>query len=258
MRRDLTRAQLIELAHQYRVDPVYLEKDLVLTEIIRHYAQGPLADVLVLKGGQALRHVYGSARLSKDIDYVARRRMEFEVVREATAIDWPRISFPDRPEGRTKFGFRVRPIRYRGPLGFNDTVELEVSFRGDLVRDPQPGTYVSEFCEPFGLLVMDFNEMVAEKIRALYQRGNSRDLYDLWFMLGRPGLPLDPDMVRDILPHKFRPPLVAKGWNRGVLYDRIREAEALWDATLGPLLPDRPSFDEALTVVERGLRFLPR
>jgi nucleotidyltransferase AbiEii toxin of type IV toxin-antitoxin system len=30
---------------------------------------------------------------------------------------------------------------------------------------------------------MDLNEMIAEKVRALYQRGHPRDLYDLWFVL---------------------------------------------------------------------------
>lgn len=36
---------------------------------------------LVLKGGQALRHVYGSARFSKDVDYAARRRFDYSDLR---------------------------------------------------------------------------------------------------------------------------------------------------------------------------------
>lgn len=79
---DVSRGRLIELGEESSVDPVYLEKDFVLTEIIHAFAIGPHREQLVLKGGQALRHIYGSRRLSRDADYVARRRIEFDDLRD--------------------------------------------------------------------------------------------------------------------------------------------------------------------------------
>ncbi|MBI2939324.1 MAG: nucleotidyl transferase AbiEii/AbiGii toxin family protein [Chloroflexi bacterium] len=213
-------ARLIELAEELGVDPVYLEKDFVLTEVIRNYATGPYRDVLVLKGGQALRHIYGSARLSRDVDYVARRRLEFDDLRESLTVRYPRLAFPEKPVGRTAHGFLVRPITYRGPLGNRDSIELEISFRGDLVLDPDLADYRSPFHEPFQVPVMQVNEMITEV--------------------------------------KFRPPLVAGGWDRGQLYERVREEAALWEQSLRALVPSYPSFDEALAVVERSLRFLAK
>src|SRR5690242_7547857 len=94
-------ALLRELAQQYGVDPVYLEKDFVLTEIIYAYATGPYRDQLILKGGQALRHIHGSPRLSKDVDYVATRRIEFTALMDVLDIRYPRLQLPDEPAGRT-------------------------------------------------------------------------------------------------------------------------------------------------------------
>jgi predicted nucleotidyltransferase component of viral defense system len=50
---------LQETAQALGVDPLFVERDWVLTEIIFHPAQHP-EHRLVLKGGQALRHIYGN------------------------------------------------------------------------------------------------------------------------------------------------------------------------------------------------------
>jgi uncharacterized protein len=254
---DVNRALLIELAEEIGVDPVYLEKDFVLTEIVHAYATGPHREQLVLKGGQALRHIYGSRRLSRDADYVARRRIEFDDLRHGLAIRYPRLTLPAQPAGRTVRGITIDPIEYRGPLGNRDNVELEVSFREDLVLEPEWRTYPSPFRESFAVLVMRIDEMVAEKVRALYQRGNPRDLYDLWFAFTAPAIALDRAAIADLVPRKIRPPFVAHGWDRSRLYDRLLANRGDWEPLIA-VAPDRPLFDTAFDVVERGLRFLPR
>jgi predicted nucleotidyltransferase component of viral defense system len=251
-------ALLRELAEQRGVDAVYLEKDFVLTEIIHAYATGPHGDQLVLKGGQALRHIYDSPRFSKDVDYVARRRIEFDALMEALHITYPRLQLPAAPAGRTSSGLHIEPVEYRGPLGQWDNVEIEVSFRRDLALEPQPVAYRSPFREPFDVLVMDLHEMVAEKVRAMYQRGNPRDLYDLWFVFTRLASSVDLGTVVQLIPGKFRPPLVRGGWDRSRLFTRMDEERHTWDDALDALAPDHPPFDDARTTVEQALRMLPR
>jgi uncharacterized protein len=251
-------ALLRDLAEQHGVDAVYLEKDFVLTEIIHAYATGPYGDKLVLKGGQALRHIYGSPRFSKDVDYVATQRIEFAALMEALDIQYPRLQLPTEPAGRTSRGLHIEPIEYRGPLGQWDNVEIEVSFRGDLALEPQRVAYCSVFRESFDVLVMDLHEMMAEKIRAMYQRGNPRDLYDLWFIFTRLTGTIDPATVAQLIPGKFRPPLVRGGWDRSRLFTRMDQERHTWDDALDALTPDHPRFNEARTTVERALRFLPR
>lgn len=57
MTQPINPATLQEMAEDLGIDPLALERDWVLTEIIHHLAQQPLGQELVLKGGQALRHV---------------------------------------------------------------------------------------------------------------------------------------------------------------------------------------------------------
>jgi predicted nucleotidyltransferase component of viral defense system len=270
----MNRARLNELADALDIDPVYLERDFVLTEIIRRIATGPLGNQLVLKGGLALRHVYGSQRFSKDVDYVATRRIEFDELRDALEIRQPRLTLPERPEGRTARSITLAPIRYRSLLGLESTVEMEVSFRGDLALEPQRQRYENPFAESFEVLVMVLNEMVAEKVRALSQRGHPRDLYDLWFVLtalpalapptpssaslASPAPPsqVDEAVIAGLIPRKFRPTLVRGGWDYGRLYVRAEANATQWEPLLRGLVPDPPSFDGALTAVQRALRFL--
>lgn len=256
--RSINRAVLEDIAEELGIPVVFLEKDWVLTEIIHAAATGPLADQLVLKGGQALRHIYASKRLSTDVDYVARRRIEFESLRDALVIPQPRIRLPEVPEGRTRYGFKVRPIAYRALLTREGTVELEVSFRDDLVLEPDHFPFVSPFRSPFLVRVMALDEMVSEKLRALYQRGSPRDLFDLWFILTGPATPTNPERIKALLPRKFDEKHVRGGWDRSKLYERIETNAKSWHDTLSALIPEHPDFDEALMTVQRALHFLPR
>lgn len=248
-------ATLQEMAEEVGIEPLVLERDWVLTEIVYHLAQQPVGQDLVLKGGQALRHVYRSERFSKDVDYVARRRVDFAELRDLLTIRYPtRLRPPVAPPLSTKFGLKIDPISYTGPLRVPGTVEVEVSFREDIQLAARPMDYISLFREPFPVAVMDLHEMVAEKVRAMVQRGNPRDLYDLWFIFSRIDVSLSNETVARLLPLKFAPPLVSKGWRKQDLYTTIRAKESDWENALRVLVVDPPSFDEALDVVERALR----
>src|SRR5579871_1102704 len=187
-------AILQEYAQQAGIDPLILERDWVLTEIIYRLAETTGTD-LVLKGGQALRHVYGSGRFSKDVDYVAGRRLDFDELRAHLTIKYPRLRTPDQPAGPTKFNLTLRPISYVGPLNVRGTVEVEISYRETVILPPNTLLYTSPFRDPFPVIVMDLHKMIAEKIRALHQRGNPRDLYDLWFLFSQQGATIDPNRV---------------------------------------------------------------
>ena len=70
----LSRAELQRLANRERVALGILEKDYVLTEVLKALSQVPaLKDLLIFKGGTALRKVYFPHwRYSEDLDFTAR------------------------------------------------------------------------------------------------------------------------------------------------------------------------------------------
>jgi predicted nucleotidyltransferase component of viral defense system len=254
MTQPINPATLQEMAQDLGVDPLALERDWVLTEIIYHLAQQPLGQELVLKGGQALRHVYGSDRFSKDVDYVAHRRVDFADLRDLLSIRYPRLRPPAEPPESTRFGLKIDPITYTGPLRIPGTVEVEVSFREKIQRTAHSMAFISPFREPFPVAVMDLHEMIAEKVRAMVQRGNPRDLYELWFIFSRVDTAISADVVAELIPRKFPPSLVSKGWRPQDLYTKIRRTEPEWTSALAVLIAEPPTFDDALAVVEKSLR----
>lgn len=184
--------------------------------------------------------------------------MDFADLRDLLSIRYPRLRPPDEPHGATKFGLKIDLIAYTGPLRVPGTVEVEVSFREEIALPAQSLAYISPFREPFPVAVMDLHEMIAEKVRALVQRGNPRDLYDLWFIFSRIGSPISDDIVAELIPRTFIPPLVSRGWRPQELYTNIRRAEAEWTRALAVLIAEPPTFDEALAVVEEALRPIVR
>ena len=113
--RPVTPAVLQDIALALDVDPLFVKRDWVLTEIVFHLAQRHESD-LVLKGGQALRHIYGSGRLSKDINYVSSRHIDLDGLRQQLNIRYPRVHVPMQAVGSTKYRLTIRPITYTGRL----------------------------------------------------------------------------------------------------------------------------------------------
>ncbi len=252
----LTRARLMQMAGEMGLNVYHLEKDYVLTCLLRQMAEQPdLADNLILKGGLALRHIYGNARLSVDLDFTGRRRVEAARIREVIeALAWLSIRTP-RDFPPTRFSLHLRPISYRGPLGVPGTVEIEVSYREEVVLEPDVIPFHNVFFDSFAVRVMQLDEIIAEKVRALYQRPKPGDLYDLYFIFTNPALVHHPDVINELVPIKFK--LVAGGWRRVDLFQHAEEIAALWDTHLtGISMGECPSVADAVDLVSRKLKFL--
>ena len=81
----LSRAELQRMAQREKVALGILEKDYVLTEVLKTLSQVPvLNEVMVFKGGTALRKVYFSHwRYSEDLDFTVRHDMPKEELRQS-------------------------------------------------------------------------------------------------------------------------------------------------------------------------------
>ncbi len=138
---------------------------------------------------------------------------------------------------------------------------IEISYRESVILPPRAVPFVSPFCAPFDVRVMQIEEIVAEKMRALYQRAKPGDLYDLFFILDSPTLNCDLEQTSRLLPTKFA--LVAGKWRRARFFKRLEkraaQIEPLWESALADvILGELPPFDETIAAVQRRLRRLPR
>ncbi|MBM3120442.1 MAG: nucleotidyl transferase AbiEii/AbiGii toxin family protein, partial [Chloroflexi bacterium] len=188
----ISRSDLQRLAKRQKVALGTLEKDYVLTEVLKALSLvPPLNELLVFKGGTALRKIYfGHWRYSEHLDFTAKRDMEKEELRRALD-EWHRqveemsqirltTRMLHKPDGyaRARSQF-IGPLSYPGmifmDLSFDEPLCLAPEYR-DVLTAPFPGEGQKVFVYPL-------EELLAEKMRSLLERGKSRDYYDVWRLL---------------------------------------------------------------------------
>ncbi len=173
-------------------DKLVAERDVVLTYALRALLDAGVMDHLAFKGGTCLRKlIFGSAgRFSEDLDFTLDSdRPNDDVLTDLVAIfnaehHGITFTFDDyyMTDDDTSFGGEVL---YRHSWNDAGRFRLQVSLRERPTLPVVPGAikpqaYFSHL--EFGLFnvrSLEAIEMIAEKVRAAFQRVKVRDLYDL-------------------------------------------------------------------------------
>ncbi len=203
--------ELGEVARLKRLTPVNAERE-YLQELLLFGLYGEVGPELVFKGGTCLYKLHKLSRFSEDLDFTLGKRIDIE---EAIRRAVDRLKFLG-VSGRVKevkkaareINFR---LLFRGPLfrGSRESlcfIPLNVSLRERVVMPPERVTISSMYREipSFDVFSMRVEEMLAEKVRAIFTRNKPRDLYDIWFLFGK-GIQLDPRLVnRKLAAHGMR------------------------------------------------------
>lgn len=243
-----------------------VEKDYVLGWVLAGIGTEPaLRDGWVFKGGTCLKKCYlETFRFSEDLDFTVLPSgpVEAQVIEGhllgmlrriggESGIDFdvrePRIR--ERPNG----SFEAR-IYYRGPRQAPtpasirlDLTRNEIVARPPLMRKIQH-LYPDEFPAPAAVRCYSLEEVFAEKIRALGERGRPRDLYDVIFLLDHPALWDHAVLVRETLMIKCESKDVAVPTFELVTTEQRRaELESEWSNMLAHQLPALPGLDHYWT-----------
>ncbi|MBO0683406.1 MAG: nucleotidyl transferase AbiEii/AbiGii toxin family protein [Candidatus Dormibacteraeota bacterium] len=259
----IPRAFIVEWSHRVgwpSLDQV--EQDLVLSRLIVEIARDPtLGDELILRGGTCLHklHLPVPLRYSEDLDYVRRSGGGIgEVTRSLTALG-ERVGM--------EVGTRVGPfpkVYLRAPFESGSgrmRIKIEVNTRERVpAREPVRTPYQVDsqwFRGEANVLTFYTAELVATKLRALYQRSKGRDLFDLWLALEHLGL-APADIVECFSP--YRPDGYTATLAKKNLLAKLKDREFRTD--LDPLVPAWPQgydVDAAADRVLNGvLPLLPR
>ena len=252
----ISRAELQRLANREKVALGTLEKDYVLTEVLKALSRVPeLSELFIFKGGTALRKVFFSGwRYSEDLDFTVRRDMAKEELRE-TLEKWYRqaeqmsqIQLATRMLHKPDGYARVR-AQFIGPLSFPGMIFMDLSFDEPLCLEPQHRKVLtSPFPdeEQYHVLSYPLEELLAEKMRSLVERGKSRDYYDVWRLLKRQSDEIDPRLLGTVLLKK----LSHKGLNvhdtNDFLPVDIDELKRYWEDDLGRQISPLPQLDEVM------------
>ncbi len=183
-----------------------IEQDLLLSRAMVEIANDPLLGrELVLRGGTALHKLFlpEPYRYSEDLDFVRTTGGGIgEVMKRLTSLG-AELGF----EVRTKMGMYPKVMwRFEFADGVPGKIKLEIdTFERSPVMELTTRRHAVE--SPFYAGAADIptfqpEELVATKLRALYQRKKGRDLYDLWLALTV--LRLDPERIAAAYP-AYRP-----------------------------------------------------
>jgi predicted nucleotidyltransferase component of viral defense system len=198
----IDRQEIMELAREFGLAPNVVEKDYVLGWLLAGISNhAELGSAWVFKGGTCLKKCYFETyRFSEDLDFTlpdgempdgAQLVQIFnniaEWVYDQAGIECPRdtIRFEVYDNNRGGISAEGR-VGYRGPLqrrGDSPRIKLDLTCDEILVLEPA----VREVHHPYtdrpdgGIQVQcySYEEVFAEKVRALAERERPRDLYDV-------------------------------------------------------------------------------
>lgn len=197
----ISREELNRIAQQTKLPLYQQEKDYFLKLFLYFYYKH--SQEAVFKGGTCLRHFLGVERFSEDLDFNIKNPAKFKAEVQKVLNDFQKMGincFFLKEELFTDS--YACEIGAEGPL-FQGTAQTRNKFRIDAgyrlgtLKKPQWALIKSEYPETgenFLVLAMDFGEIMAEKVVALFQRKKGRDLYDLWFLV-KAGIKIDQTLL---------------------------------------------------------------
>ncbi|PIV20098.1 MAG: hypothetical protein COS40_14330 [Deltaproteobacteria bacterium CG03_land_8_20_14_0_80_45_14] len=262
------RLEILDFSREFGLAPNIVEKDYLLGWILAGISNhGELGSDWVFKGGTCLKKCYFETyRFSEDLDFTIRKQdhcnQEFlaaafkeiaDWIYEKSGIEIPRdlVHFEIYTNPRGKISAQGR-ISYRGPLlprGDLPRVKLDLTNDEILVLN----TISREVHHPYSdrpeegihFLCYCFEELFAEKVRALAERLRPRDLYDVIHLFRHNDLTQDRALVRNTLEQKckFKNIFIPTMEMLEKKPERA-ELEAEWENMLGYQLPVLPPFEQ--------------
>src|SRR3989338_8894728 len=186
---------------------------------------------IVFKGGTALKKCYGLDRFSEDLDFTCAGDIDMEKIEnmlDRFKVDLTKES--RKYENGLKVTMKIKGPLYIGVPQSQCRFIIDFSFRVNVILPPAIKT-IGRFLEEipsFDVFVMQEKEILAEKIRAILSRKKARDLYDLWFLVGKK-VEADPSILKG----KFK--YYKQSWSIKEFESRINAIKDIWSSELKPL-----------------------
>lgn len=257
-------AELKRMAARNGIALTMVEKDYALSWILCAIAETGYKNNLIFKGGTALRKIYfPNWRYSEDLDFTTSKPFTEPELREL--IEAINVYL------QQKIGLYVRlksvhanpeyaqlKIKFLGPLQHEAGVKVDLSFNEVVVLKPENKTVLSEYSDKgkYFLVVYPLEEILAEKIRSILQRGKTRDYYDVWKLLKEHPTLINQDQARKVLAQKCKFKNVICTEELLFEKERIAEAQQHWEKGLAHQINALPDFRAVITECQEMLSAL--
>lgn len=189
---DLTRFDFNRMSAEKNASSLQLAREFIQLEILRMISSSDLRRTISFKGGTALHLVFNMDRYSEDLDFSLSTPVPPRII-----LNTIRKILKD--ENITDFAIKKKTVLVEIRQQFrpqNFRVKLEINTE-DIVPSELKTLYSEYVPTQFTMQIMRTDYLIAQKVRALIQRGKGRDLYDLWFIL-RTKLPINTAIVSEL------------------------------------------------------------
>jgi predicted nucleotidyltransferase component of viral defense system len=216
-------------------DIMIAEKEIVLTFLLQLLSERGILNRLAFKGGTCLRKMFvgGQGRFSTDLDFTGTEDHDHQdvILEMMAAFEQPfhgtQFAIPDNSYYETQDGLSwgVNPTYSHdwNASGVSE-IKLQISRRETPTLPVERRAQIEQSYftflpfAPAEITCLALPEILAEKIRACYQRNKARDIYDLGMFARRP---LDQSLVRRLV--------VLKLWQARDTFDPARLMQKFQD-----------------------------
>ncbi|MBS3084148.1 nucleotidyl transferase AbiEii/AbiGii toxin family protein [Candidatus Pacearchaeota archaeon] len=199
----ITREELSEASEKRKIGLYYAEKEYL--QYIFLNAISKYSDKFSFKGGTCLRICYGLDRASEDLDFSSTTNIKEtkEIVNKCSKeFEHLNINHQKIIEKEHKDNIRFE-IRFEGPLfsgnpSSTNTLKIDFNKQKTIYKTAKVIQKVFSDVPMFVIMATDEKEILAEKIRTLANRKQSRDLYDIWMLISK-GVTADKKLINQKL-----------------------------------------------------------
>jgi predicted nucleotidyltransferase component of viral defense system len=191
----ITENRLRFLAADKKFSLYYLEKDYYLTALLYFLRDVP---ALCFKGGTALNKIFlNHKRLSEDLDFTCtgslqKAKQSIREIAESHNEFFTGTQF----DKQTQNFFRLK-ISYKTITDLRPEIVVDVNKQASVYLKPQKYAIPHFYDEipVFEVSTLNKKELIAEKVRTLFQRKKARDYFDLYSII-QEKIPIDLPLVR--------------------------------------------------------------
>lgn len=250
----IDRRELLERARERNLSLAIVEKDYVLGWLLFGLSRIPN---LIFKGGTALSKFYFPKiwRLSEDLDFVflgsdfqevvGSLDEIFSLIREKSGIEVNLKSEYSNPE------YLQLKVQYSALIGRN-WAKVDVTGEKPIDRVLEKPVHRGYSDYPhFSTRVESVEEILAQKLRAILERGKCRDYYDVWKLME---LRVDLDRTRKMFERKCRlKGIEFKGIDQFFPPEIVEILGPYWERELGRLIQPLPHVDTVICELKKQL-----
>jgi len=275
----INKQEISELARELSLDMHVVEKDYVLGWLLAGIAASPdLSESWVFKGGTCLKKCYFETyRFSEDLDFTVTVEAQLDEnyllkafrqmvkwIYEQSGIEIPgeqiRFKLSVFDEGRYAEG----RVYYAGPLLQKRNlarIKFDLTSKEKVVLPPQKRAVHHPYsdCPDNGIYALSycFEEVFAEKMRALAERERPRDLYDVVHLYRHDEIQPDRDVVLKTLREKCAFKIIPVPTIESLQREDARIKLATeWKDMLAHQLPVLPELDQFWNEIPNVFRWL--